>query len=61
MILEKSVFCFVLRYIFIITFQQNKQLKMDPRKIKIKNVKGCQMTVEDCQKQLKTVLNTVRN
>ena len=26
-----------------------------------KNVKDYQMTVEDCQKQLKTVLNTIRN
>ena len=34
---------------------------MDPRKINIKNVKDYQMTVEDCQKQLKTVLNTIRN
>ena len=39
----------------------NKQLKMDPRKINIKNVKDYQITVEDCQKQLKTVLNTIRN
>ena len=33
---------------------------MDPRKINIKNVKDYQMTVEDCQKQLKTVLNKTR-
>ena len=44
------------KYIYI-----NKQLKMDPRKINIKNVKDYQKTVEDCKKQLKTVLNTIRN
>ena len=32
---------------------------MDPRIINIKNVKDYQMTVEDCQKQLKTVMQKI--
>ena len=38
-----------MNYIFVKTVK-NKQLKMDPRKINIKNVKDYQKTVEDCQK-----------
>ena len=42
----------IMSFIFYTPSSRNKQLKMDPRKINIKNVKDYQMmTVEDCQKQ----------